>query len=71
MESYLQRTAGGKLWGKEKARICELDELGSLHWKHSELVFERKGLIPELRRLLAFFEVNASDDVNLNVIEIR
>jgi len=26
--------------------------LGSLHWQHSGLVFEKKGLIPELQRLL-------------------
>ena len=35
--------------------------LGSLHWKHSELLLERKELMPALRRLLA--EVSESNNL--------
>jgi hypothetical protein len=36
-------------------------KVGSPHWKHSELVFEKKGLIPALQQLLAdFLKKNAN-----------
>ena len=30
-------------------------QFGSPHWKHSELFFEKKGLIPEIQRFIAAF----------------
>ena len=37
---------------QERAGFCLLYKDGSPHWKHSELMFERRELIPDLRRLL-------------------
>jgi len=33
--------------------ITETTKIGSPHWKHSELFFEKKALIPVLQQLLA------------------
>jgi len=42
---------------KQPAKYCYilatfLQVVGSPHWKHSELVFEKKALIPALQHLL-------------------
>jgi len=43
-----------------KLAFCSLDpevqiQFGSPHWKHSELFFEKKVLIPELQQLLVAY----------------
>lgn len=32
--------------------MLPFEEIGSPHWKHSELFFEKKGLIPALQQLI-------------------
>jgi len=47
--------------GEEKGRgaYAPLEHpvvMGSPHWQHSELVFEKKGLIPHLHRLFTGYQ---------------
>ena len=37
---------------KHRPNLCPSISIGSPHWKHSELLFEKKALIPVLQQLL-------------------
>jgi len=45
---------------QDRAEVLSIVQLGSSHWKHSELFFEKKRLIPALQQLLVSYSSSTS-----------